>query len=154
MGLAAALVALPAPALAREQVDVCGPLGQLIAAARERPAFASVQRRLAAGETLLPGFGEDSSRCAVTPGREASCRDSFGRVSFIGWPDLDTCRGVVAVGEQPPLVPDPLNPRRDWTRTYRAGNLRIEHGMTCTSCRGPAPSHFRIFVEQPRRRSR
>lgn len=147
----AAVLALPAAAAAREPVEICGPLGRLIAAAHERPAFRSVQRRLAAGEAVLPGFRADG--CRVT-GRELSCGDHWGRASFIGWPDLDSCRGVVASGEQPPLVPDPRLHRNSWTRLYRAGNLRIEYGMTCTACRGPAPARFIISVDRPRRRPR
>jgi len=140
--MTAAVAALPLPAAAREPVDLCGPLGRLIAAARERPAFRSVERRLAAGEAVLPGFRADG--CGVSADRSLSCGDHWGRASFIGWPNLDTCPGVVAVGAQPTLVPEPGSPRNSWTRVYRAGNLRIEYGMDCTACRGPAPARFSI----------
>lgn len=144
-----AVAALPSPAQAREPVDACGPLGRLIEAARERPAFRSVQRRLAAGEAVLPGFRADG--CRVT-GRSLSCGDHWGRASFIGWPDLDTCRGVVAVGAQPSRAPEPGRPRTSWTRLYRAGTLRIEQGMDCVPCRGPAPARFIIAFDRRRTR--
>lgn len=139
----AAVAALPSPALAqeREPVDVCGALGRLIEAARERPAFRSVQRRLAAGEAVMPGFRADGCRVI---GRELSCGDHWGRVSFIHWPNLETCRGVTAIAEEPPVGSDPRLRRNNWARVYVAGNLRIEYGMICTTCRGPAPAHFTI----------
>jgi hypothetical protein len=150
----AIVLALPSPAAAREPVDVCGPLGRLIAAARERPAFRSVQRRLAAGEALLPGFR--ASGCRVTVGQEVSCGDHWGRASFIHWPNLANCPGVVAVVERPPppAGPDSRHDRNSWTSIHRVGNLRIEQGMNCVTCRGPAPARFIIAFDPPRRRAR
>src|SRR6218665_3757771 len=86
-----------------------------------------VRRRLAAGEAVVPGFRADG--CRVIADRELSCGDHWGRASFIHWPDLDTCRGITAIGAQPPVVPGPGLVRNRWSRVYRAGSLRIEYGM-------------------------
>jgi hypothetical protein len=72
------------------------------------------------------------------------------RTSFIGWPDLTTCPGLVTVADPPP--PDPAQMPNGWNRVYRAGALRIEYGMHCLRCAGPAPSHFSISFDRPRRR--
>jgi hypothetical protein len=149
-----ALSALSAPAAAREPVDVCGPVQRLIAAARDRPAFASVHRRLSTGEAILPGFAARGCRASV--GRSVSCIDAWGRASFSDWPDLATCPGVIAVVERPPppSAPPAWHARNGWNTVFRAGNLRIEQAMSCVPCRGPAPARFIITFDQPRRRAR
>ena len=48
------LLALPAAASAQ---DLCADLNRIAAAARETPPFASLERALAAGQAVLPGFG-------------------------------------------------------------------------------------------------
>lgn len=147
----AAAAVLPAPAFAAQDSGFCDALGRIIAAARERPAFRSVQRRLQAGETIIPGYA--AAECRVTAEHELSCGDfTMGRSTFIDWPDLATCPGVTAV---PAAAPVNRRPRYSWTRTYRAGNLRIEQGMSCVPCAGPAPSHFTVgLFERPRGRRR
>jgi hypothetical protein len=148
----AAMLALPAPAAAaaEEAPDVCGALARIVASAHERPAFRTVQRRLAAGEAVMPGFA--AGDCRVTAGEGLSCGDGWGRASFIGWPELSTCRGVTSV---PAAAPVNRRPRYSWTRIYRARDVRVEYGMTCAPCAGPAPSHFTVgFFERPRGRRR
>lgn len=145
----AVMTAVPASATAAETApDVCGALARLIASANERPAFRTVERRLAAGEEVVPGFA--AGDCRVTAREGLSCRDGFGRSSFIGWPELSSCRGVTAL---PAAAPVNRRPRYSWSRIYRAGNVQIEHGMTCLPCAGPAPSHFTVgYFERPRGR--
>ena len=145
----AAIAALPAPAAAaRDGADVCGALGRLVAAARERPAFASVMQRLGAREPVIPAFG--AGQCEVRAGEGLFCEDStMARAVFAAWPDLATCPGLTASEEVLMMDPPPPQRRDAWTRVYQADGVWIAYGVTCMTCGGPATRRFSVGFVRP-----
>jgi hypothetical protein len=138
----AAILALPAPAAAQ---DVCAALQRIVAAAGEAVPFDSVRKASAAGEPVVPGFAPQECDVAAAA---VSCshRSGGGVVTFDSWPRTLACDGFELVASE---GAGPRN--RDWTRTYRAGALRIEFGSACRACAGPGYSWFEARLE-PRRR--
>lgn len=136
----AALMVAPASANAQAAIDVCALLSRIMVYAQERPAFVSVQRRLERGEAVMPPY--DAEYCQVTIGKSVSCSAIGSRTIFAGRPDLATCPGIAAVEE-------PVSPSRTsygWIRVFRVEDLRVEYGLGCLTCAGPATNHFRIVV--------
>ena len=134
---AAALFAVPAPAAAQ---DICAALARIAAAARERPAFDSLRRSLAAGEAVVPGF--QTGDCSID--KAISCEDaSFNFRNFDGWPDPLTCPGLT------PVAPNGPRPgRRDRQHAYLFSGLRIEYGFSCWGCAGGPHSYFHAASER------
>jgi hypothetical protein len=133
-----ALAALPAPAAAG---DLCASLNRIIASSRETPPFASVRRGLTNGEAIVPGFA--ATICEVSATTGIHCSDASMNVgNFDDWPDLGACLGVEALPE-----PSPRPFRRDWTKAFAVSGLRIEYGVECLRCAGPASSLFSVTFE-------
>lgn len=132
----AAIMTVPAPAIAG---DICSTLDRIAAAARERPAFASLGRALAEDEAVVPGFWPRD--CRVSPGG-IDCDDiSFNTRNFDGWPNPLTCRGLTAV---PPTGPRPGQERQF---AYLLSGLRIEYGFSCRGCAGGSHGYFHAAFE-------
>lgn len=141
---------LPMPAAAAPEAtagDVCGAIARIAASARERPAFRSMRRALARGQAAVPGF--EASECSVTA-EGIECREMRHHSVFRGWPDLATCRGVVAF--EPPL-PRPQR-RYPTNRSYRLGRFLIARGVHCPGCAALGPSYFTMTFYRPRDRRR
>jgi hypothetical protein len=141
-------MALPTPAAATQDTaaaNVCGAIARIAAAANVRPAFLPIRRALAVGQAIMPGF--EPGECTVTA-EGVDCRGRSPRSSFHGWPDLATCRGLVAFA--PPLP----YPQRRWpsNRTYRLGRFLIAQGYRCPGCRALGPSYFTMTFYRPRDR--
>ena len=135
-GLAA--TALPMPAVAEQETaaaDVCGAIERIAASADVRPAFLPLRRALAEGQAVVPGFA--AGECEVTA-EGVACRGRRYRPAFRNWPDLATCRGLVAF--EPPLpYPQVQYPSN---RSYRLGRFRIARGYSCPGCRALGASYF------------
>ena len=145
----AAIMALPAPAAAQDQQDVCGALARLIAAAHERPAFASVTHRLGARESVIPNYAAEN--CQVRAGHGLLCEASVtARAIYASWPDLATCTGVTAAEQVLMMDPPPPRLRDAWTRIYQAGDVWIAYGVSCLRCAGDAHSWFSVGFVRPR----
>ena len=141
-----AIVALPATAApAAAPPDICDTIARIAAAADERPAFGSLRRALAEGQTLVPGF--ETGECAVTV-EGVECRGRRFVSAFHDWPDLATCRGVTEVE-----LPLPRQQRR-WpsNQTYRLGQFMIARGVHCPGCAALGPSYFTMTFYRPGRR--
>lgn len=144
----AAIAALPAPAAAQE---ICNAMNRIVAAARETPRFASVQRALANGEAIVPGFSADRCR-ADDKGVECSLfQRSDQRVD---WRQEISCPGLTQVA---PLAGAETGRtaiiRRlgRQTRVYTGFGLRISLGLDCVGCAMPSTSYFRAALDQPGR---
>lgn len=137
-------LSLPMPAAAAPAADpddICGAIARIAAAARERPAFRSVRRVLAAEESVVPGFQADE--CSVTAAG-VECEGRRFRSVFRNWPDLATCPGVSAFEPRPGLrVRFPSN------RSYRFGRFLIARGVRCPGCAGLGASFFSMTFYRP-----
>jgi hypothetical protein len=123
--------------------DPCPVIERLLASARETPAFASAQRALARGEAIVPGF--DASDCRVNPGTSFDCSDwGMGSHGVPRWTEPVTCASLTLIT---------LPPRHfNWARAFAAPDgLRVEYGVRCRGCAGPATSYFSVSFEGGRR---
>jgi hypothetical protein len=132
-----ALAALPAPAAA---ADVCAAFDRIVAASRERPAFASLRQTLANGGALVPGF--EAGSCEIIAAAQIRCTENGFTDPFRDWAGAASCPGVVAV------TPHPRPPRRrDLAVALVASGLRLEYGVDCRLCAGPSTSFFFVAFE-------
>lgn len=137
-----AMFALPMPAAAIAP-DVCGAIARISAAARERPAFASLRRALAAEQTVVPGFA--AGECEVAADG-IECNEMRSGSAFDNWPDLATCAGVIAYEPRP----RPIRFRSN--RSYRLGRFVLSRGVYCPGCAAVGPSFFIMRFERPEER--
>jgi hypothetical protein len=139
-----ALAAMPAPAAAQE---ICNALTRIAAAARETPPFGSVQRRLANGEAIVPGFSADRCRASAT---EVNCGLFQRSDQRVEWDPEISCPGFTLVQPATGGAAAGRRPVRRFGRvgrTYAGSGLRISFGLDCTTCNPPPTSFFTVTLE-------
>ena len=134
-----ALVALPAPAAAAG-ADVCAAFDRIVAASRERPAFASLRLALANGDALVPGFVAEA--CEISAEAQIRCVEGGFTDPLRDWAEAASCPGVVSVTPHAPP-----SRRRDLVGALVASGLRLEYGVDCRLCAGPSTSDFLVAFE-------
>jgi hypothetical protein len=142
-----ALATAPMPAAA---ADICDALTRIAASARETPAFGSVQRALANGEAVVPGFGPQSCHASAT-GVECGMIGMAARWEQTDWPAAVSCPGFT------PMDPAAIGARpgmrgRDSRRSYAGPGVLVSFGLDCGPCRGPASSFFSVTIDTRTRR--
>ena len=133
--LALALAQRPAGPRA-ETADPCPVFARLIAAAQERPAFASIRRALADGRAVVPGF--DAADCRIERGGAFECSyRGMGAHGYPYWREPVSCPGLSALPRSP----------QSFRRAFgfaAPGGLQITYGVHCFQCAGPGTAWFRI----------
>lgn len=87
----------------------------------------------------MPGFSAET--CSVRPGMQIRCGGFTHRGAFSEWEGIEACPGVASV----PPTPRRRSRNTAWRRAYirsDAPGLRLEYGMSCLHCAGPALSGF------------
>ena len=124
-----------------EIADPCPIFARLIAAAQERPAFASIRRALADGRPVVPGL--EAPDCRVTAGDALECSPrGMGAHGFPDWHEPLSCPGLTALPRT----------RRAFRMAFAIaapGGLQIAYGVHCFQCAGPGTAWFRIGRGEP-----